>query len=299
MKFISFISLLLIIFSCNKKSESIYSPQFSDTPIKNGKKEIIFAPHPLHNPIRLQLMFGPIIDILNREIPEAHFTLEASKDYADYNEKIKTKNIAIILPNPYQTIMAKDFNYSVFAKMSDNENFKGIFLVRKESQISKISDLKNKKVSFPAPTALAAAMMPKVFLKQNGIDFRNDFTSKYVGTQESAMLAVYHKETDVGVTWPMAYNSFLADKPELAKELKLILQTKSLINNSLMAKNDLDPKLVKKIKEVFVNLHQSKEGMSILDKMKLSKFEAANDNDYKVVQNFIVEYKKHFGELPK
>ncbi len=40
--------------------------------------------------------------------------------------------------------------------MSDDNNFRGIILVRKDSGIKKLTDLKGKAESFPTPTALAA-----------------------------------------------------------------------------------------------------------------------------------------------
>ncbi|MEZ4694041.1 MAG: PhnD/SsuA/transferrin family substrate-binding protein [Aliarcobacter sp.] len=49
----------------------------------------------------------------------------------------------------------------VFAKMGDDENFRGIFLVRKDSGIKNFEDLKGKKISYPAPTALAATILPQ------------------------------------------------------------------------------------------------------------------------------------------
>jgi hypothetical protein len=45
-------------------------------------------------------------------------------------------------------------------------------------------------------------------------------------------------------------------------------------------------------------MHNDSEGMKILDNMKLSKFENANDQTYKVVEKFLNEYKMTFGELP-
>ena len=44
--------------------------------------------------------------------------------------------------------------------MADDNNFRGIFIVRKDTNIQQVSDIKNKTVSYPAPTALAATMMP-------------------------------------------------------------------------------------------------------------------------------------------
>lgn len=75
--------------------------------------------------------------------------------------------------------------------MSDDENFRGIILVRKDSGISKVIDLKGRAVSFPAPTALAATMMPQFYMQNNGIDVMNDIEIQYVGSQKSSIMNVF------------------------------------------------------------------------------------------------------------
>jgi phosphonate transport system substrate-binding protein len=295
------IIILVCIFSCSRKDDEKYSPQFSDQNAnKNNKNEIVFAPHPLHNPQRLQEMFGPIIDILNKEIPEVHFVLESSKSYSEYNEKIKSKRIDILLPNPYQTILALKNDYNVFGKMSDDFNFRGIILVKKDSPIKSIKDLKGKTISFPAPTAVSGSMMIQYYLQKHGINVKaQEINPKYVGSQESSILAAYHNEVDAAGTWPMAWNSYSSEKNHIKNELRILLSTETLINNSLMAKKDFNKEYLEKIKKVFLSLQNSTEGQRILSRMMLSKFELSNNGQYKIAKNFFEDYKKTFGSLPE
>lgn len=262
------------------------------------KKKIILSIHPLHNAVRIQEMYGPIIKMLEKKIPEFDFYIESSKSYDEFNKKIQLKQFDIILPNPFQTIMAMNYGYKVFAKMGDDEKFRGIVLVRRDSNIDSIKKLKNKTISFPAPTALAAAMMPQYYIEKNGASFKKDnIKSKYVGSQESSILAAYHKEVDAGATWIMAWESFSAQNAVLVKELKPLFVTEKLINNSLMAKSDLSPYILSKIKNVFLQMHKTKEGVEILNKIKLSKFEDASDKDYEIVQAFLNKYQETFGVI--
>ncbi|MFA5018686.1 MAG: phosphonate ABC transporter substrate-binding protein, partial [Methylobacter sp.] len=61
----------------NKQSDDIYEPSFS-TQSKSKAPKYIIGIHPLHNPKRLFEVYGPIVDFLNANMPEADFTLEAS-----------------------------------------------------------------------------------------------------------------------------------------------------------------------------------------------------------------------------
>jgi len=62
--------------------------------------------------------------------------LEASRNYPAYDKKLFAGHFHFALPNPYQTVTAQKNGYKIFGKMGDDDNFRGIILVRKDSGIS-------------------------------------------------------------------------------------------------------------------------------------------------------------------
>lgn len=177
--------------------------------------------------------------------------------------------------------------------MGDDENFRGIFLVRKDSGIKNFEDLKGKKISYPAPTALAATILPQQLLYENKIDINKDIENIYVGSQESSIMNVYLKQSDIAATWPPPWETFIKQRPEIANEVEIIWQTKNLPNNSLVVRDDISEELISEISLLFTQLHLNEEGKKILDKIGLSQFEIANENTYKVVKDFIIDFEKN------
>lgn len=283
---ILYVLLLSLVISGCDQSEEKYQPKFSDKPTTQ-KEEYVFGVHPLHNPQQLQVVYGPLIDFLNAHVPEVSFRLEASRNYATYEEKLYAGKFQFALPNPYQTILAEDKDYKIFGKMGDDENFRGIILVRKDSGINQVIDLKGKKVSYPAPTALAATMLPQHFIHTHGLDVNKDTESVYVGSQESSIMNVYLKEVAAGATWVLPWQILLKEKPEIAKELEVKWETVPLRNNGLVVRNDVPQAIVDKVAQVLFSLHTHPEGREILARMPLSKFEKADHQTYKVVRDFI------------
>ncbi|MDE3143883.1 MAG: phosphate/phosphite/phosphonate ABC transporter substrate-binding protein, partial [Bacteroidota bacterium] len=226
--------LILNIFSCNQVSQN-NTPKYSDTITSSTIPVYHFAIHPLHNPSKLMKDYQPLIDYLNQNVHGAQFVLEASKSYSSFEQKYNSRRVQFILPNPWQTIQAINAGYNVIIMAGDPTDFKGIFIVRKDANISKPSDLIGKKISYPAATALAACIMPQYFLYKNGININKDITNLYVGSQESSIMNVYLKETIAGATWPPPWRAFLKEHPQEASQLKIIWETESLINNSVMA----------------------------------------------------------------
>lgn len=289
-KIILFLSLFTLI-ACSESKESEYAPQYSTESYLENKKEFIFGIHPLHNPKRLHEVFGPIVNYLSNNIMKVKFKLEASRNYAAFDEKLYTRKFHFALPNPYQTINAFKHDYTVFGKMSDDKNFRGIFLVRKDSGITDVTDLKGRAVSFPAPTALAATMMPQYYLQSHGLNVMKDIDIRYVGSQESSIMHVMLGNTVAGATWPPPWRALSKERPKLAKELKVIWQTEPLPNNSLIVRNDVDKETLRQVKKLLLNLHNVKEGKEWLKKMELSRFEDATNQTYQPVLEFLTRFR--------
>lgn len=285
-------TLLLALTACSESESEKpeYAPQYSNESFFEDKKEYIIGIHPLHNPNRLYEIFSPIAQYLNNRIMGAHFKIEASRNYAAFDKKLYARQFHFSLPNPYQTVNSFEYGYSVFGKMADDENFRGIFLVRKDSGITNVADLKGKAVSFPAPTALAATMMPQYYLQTHGLNVMKDIRIRYVGSQESSIMNVMLGNTMAGATWPQPWRALSKERPKLAKELKVIWQTKSLPNNSLIARDDVDKDIVRQVKKHLLNLHKDQKGKLLLQKMELSHFEPATNKTYQPVIEFLTRF---------
>ena len=221
---------LLLVAACGKSPDTTYEPSFS--PLSQADiKEYVVGIHPLHNPQRLIEMYGPILEYIEATIPGVHFRLEASRDYAEFDKKLYSGHFDFAMPNPYQTILSLKHGYRVFGKMADDGNFRGIILVRKDSHIRAVSDLKGKKVAYPAPTALAATMMTQYYLHTHGIDVNRDIENLYVGSQESSIMNVFRGHVAAGATWPLPWLAFNAEHPDQANQLEVKWQTGTLPNN--------------------------------------------------------------------
>ncbi|MFA5081563.1 MAG: PhnD/SsuA/transferrin family substrate-binding protein [Hydrogenophilaceae bacterium] len=283
----------------DNRNQAVYQPGFDqDPPSASNRKEYLFGVHPLHNPERLFASYGPIVDRLNAAIPEARFTLEASRNYDEFDKKLYGRRFDLALPNPYQTINALRHGYRVFGKMADDDRFRGIILVRRDSPIRAVTDLNGKVVSFPALTALAATMLPQHFLLEHGLPF-GAYQARYVGSQESSIMNVYLGDSAAGATWPPPWIAFQKDHPAEASQLKVQWQTASLPNNGLVARDDFPPELLAKVAATLFSLQQSETGRTLLERLPLSRFEPADENTYQPVRDFIAHFSLTVRRLPE
>ncbi len=275
----------------NKQADGVYEPSFSAQGKSNVTKYVIGI-HPLHNPKRLFEVYGPIVDFLNANIPEADFSLEASRNYEEFDKKLYSGHFDFAMPNPYQTVNSLKHGYRVFGKMADDDDFRGIILVRRDSGINTVADLKGKAVSYPAPTALAATMMPQYYLQTHGIDINHDIENRYVGSQESSIINVLRGHVAAGATWPVPWKTFCKENPQLAAQLEVKWRTEPLQNNGWVVRKDLPKELADKFATLLFNLDQHEQGRVMLARIPVTRFEPANDDSYGPVLAFIATFIK-------
>jgi phosphonate transport system substrate-binding protein len=277
--------------SNSAESPENYQPVFSKQSPVNQKVYIVGI-HPLHNPKRLFEVYAPIVDFIDMQLPNVELKLEASRNYEEFDKKLYSGHFDFAMPNPYQTILSLAHGYRIFGKMADDENFRGIILVRKDSSIKEVSDLKGKSVAYPAETALAATMMPQQYLHTHGLNINTDIENRYVGSQESSIMNVLLGHVAAAATWPVPWKTFSAEYPDQAAQLVIKWQTESLPNNGWVVRNDVPTEIATQFAQVLFALQNSEQGQKMLTALPVSRFEAANEETYAPVQAFLDNFNK-------
>lgn len=282
---------------CTDGSPVVQRPEYSQADAMPQLRRLSFGVHPLHNPGRLMALYGPIVEVLNESIPDVVIRLEASRDYADYERKLRERTLDLALPNPYQTVAVAAPAYRVFGKVSGDEDFHGLILRRRDSPIRQPRDLRGMTFSCPSRTAVAACMLPLLHLREAGLDVARDLEVRSVGSQESSILNVVRGLVDAGATWPPPWRAFQKNYPELASELEVAWVTDDLPNNSLMARTDLEPELVERIGRILFRLSATDEGRRLLVNAEIAGFEPATDARYEPVQAMLARYVELIGPI--
>jgi len=279
----------LLLAGCGHDPPEQVGPRYADR--SPAPPSLALAVHPLHNPSKLAESYGPLVDLLNRR-RGPDLRLESSRDYADFERKIRARGPDLLLPNPWQTLLAERHGYRVVAMAGDPADFRGLLLVRRDSGIRRPADLRGRAVAYPSPTALAACMLPQRFLADQGVDPVREVEPRYVGSQESAILTVFEGRTAAGATWPPPWRMFQREHPDWAAQLRVAWETPSLVNNSVMARDDLPDSLVHGLVEALCALDSDTTGRRVLDGMQTARFRPAGPRDYDPVRRFIRDFER-------
>ena len=280
----------VLLASCGKQ-DPVPTIQYDSKPVAtDNKRHYVFLVHPLYNPQLLHQKFAPLMEYLDRNMPGTAFDLETANDYADFEGKLRAHKADFALPNPYHATLAQDWGYHVVAKMGDDSVFKGIFIVRTDSAIKVPADLKGKVVAYPAPTALAAALMPQLYLQKHGVDVQTDITNIYVGTHNSSIMNAYLKQSAASATWPAAWKAFQQSNPGEASHLRVIWETPTLIQNAIIVRNEVPEETRSRTTALLTTLQDTAEGRALLASIDTNSFVSSSDKDFEVVRQFLKEY---------
>jgi len=281
-----------ILLACNTAPpvSKPYQPVYvADTAIK--KTTFLFGIYPASNPQNLHEIYGPLIDYLNKKMPEVTFQMASSPSYQDFDNRLAGGYFHFAITNPYQALEAVQHGYTIYAKMGDDEKCKGLIIVNKNGPVKTLADLKNKAISFPASTAFAATMVPLYYLQTQGLDVNHDIKRLYTISHESSIMSVYLGKTIAAASWSLAWKSFEKQNPEFASKLQVKWETPSFVNNACLVRSDVSPHLASKVTTLLLAIQNDAPGKKILDNIFISTFETANIDTYKPVADFMQKYK--------
>lgn len=298
MRYLGLLILALLLAGCGKAQDAVYEPSFSSKATPKIK-EYVIGIHPSHNPQRLMNTYGPILEHIDASLPEVHFRLETSRNYEEFEKKLYSGHFDFAMPNPYQTVLSLKHGYRVFGKMADDNNFRGVILVRKDSGIRTVNDLKGKKIAYPSPTALAATMMTQYYLHIHGIDVNHDIENIYVGSQESSIISVVRGHVAAGGIWILPWLIFSAEHPDQASQLEVKWQTESLPNNAWVVHQDVPSVLASQFATALFGLNDSTQGRKMLARLLISRFEPATDATYAPVRDFLEVFSKTVRQVER
>lgn len=276
----SLIVIILFISGCSG-DKGVYTPLGEK---KTGQKEdrLVLGVMPSLPPTKLFTKFQPLADYLTKTTGKV-VTLSTAPNFQEYVARLKNGEYELILPNPYQYVLvSKAPGYTPLAKVSGIP-FKGLIVIRKDSGINSISDLKGKKIAYPDPSALAATMQVRAYLKRNGIDPERDTKESYAASQDSVILSVHQRLFDAAGTWPETLDRIPDD---IRKELKILAETETLPHRPIAVRSDIPQDTALKIKGSLLGMANDQEGKKVLDSMGYKGFDDTSDREYDKVREW-------------
>jgi phosphonate transport system substrate-binding protein len=150
-------------------------------------------------------------------------TMVTAADYRAFVERTQRRDFRFVLTAPHFARLAQvEAGYVPMLRIQ--RELRGILVVRDDSPIRSIGDLRGKSVATPEDIALIT-MLATDLLRQKGLKPAQDFMLRQTTSFATAMLAVENGEHDAAVSAPTALNQM----PESTrKALRVIGETRAV-----------------------------------------------------------------------
>lgn len=184
----------------------------------------------------------------------------------------KTYDIAMVHPAHLSIVAMKQSGYKLLAVTKGFQNYSANFLVRADSPMKSITDLKGKRLGAPDEDSITSWMVRATLRDALGDTPQVQYT--YTRYQDAVPFFVENNLTHVGAT---ASGSVI--KEWQAKGGKILLKSKAVPIKHLLASPNLTPEQVGALRDYFVGLDGSDEGKKKLEPIKLQGFAAYDESE--------------------
>ena len=171
----------------------------ADPEIASG--EIKLGVLPRLGPVELFGMFSPLAEYLSRETGEK-VSIVIPRDFDAFKEAVNKGTIDIAFSNPLVYVqMKKELAVVPLAVAAEKAGtkFRGIILVRSDSGIKKIRDLKGKKLVFVDHDSAGGYLFQMLLLHEAGLNLQKDITIlPFAKKHDNVVQAVFNKAADAG-----------------------------------------------------------------------------------------------------
>lgn len=248
-----------------------------------AEAEVRFGILPRLSAIELHNMFRPLAEYLSRETGQK-VTIVIPKDFEAFKGAVKEGQFDIGFANSLVYVQLKKGAgldpLALSSEAKSGTRFRGIIIARKDSGITRLQDLKGKKISFVDKDSAAGYIFQMLLLSKAGLDVHKDFTTlPFAKKHDNVTMAVFNGAADAGGIREDDLNK-MKDKVDLG-QLRVIGYTDYFPNWPVFATTKLDKTTATKIKAALLKLRPNDAANEkIMVPAGLNGFASVADRDY-------------------
>ncbi|MBC7710966.1 MAG: putative selenate ABC transporter substrate-binding protein, partial [Rhizobacter sp.] len=197
-------------------------------------------------------------------------------DYAATVEGLAAKKIDMVWYGGFTFVQAyvRSGKTAIpLVQRAEDAEFKSVFITT-NPDIKTLADLKDKTFSFGSASSTSGHLMPRSFMLQAGID--PDKTLKRVafsGAHDATALQVAGGKVDAGALNISVWDKMVAEKKVDVSQVRVFYTTPSYFDYNWTVRGDLDPALIGKLRQAFLDLDpKNPEHAEILKLQRAAKF---------------------------
>ncbi len=236
-------------------------------PVAQAQEPLIFGLPSFVSATDLYKRFSPLADRLSKDLGRpVKFLTEVDYEAHLMNLKNGDLDIAFLGPASYVSYTKRFGKVPILAVFETNgsKTFKGFIVVRKDSPITELSQLKGKKIAFGDVKSTMGHIVPRYMLLKAGIDLKQLANHQFLDNQENVALGVLSGNFDAGALREDMYNHYTQEG------LRAVAISEPMPDHLFVARAGLPDDTVRKISKILFSLKDTEEGRQVLRSVQKS-----------------------------
>jgi len=221
--------------------------------------------------------WGPFIYEINKR-SHINFKLLLFNSFQEFEKSFSSGEPDFVYLNPYHQLLANKAQ-GYIPLVRDNSNMlTGILVVKKDSPVTGVEQLKGKKIAFPSPLAFGASLYMRAALLHQGINVQPVYVKSHNNVYRSVLLGTALAGGGVNST-------LKSESKQIQQQLKIIYKLPGVPSHPISA----HPRVDKKTREDFIatimDMMNSSQGRQLLKAVNIpSPVSADQARDYRPLE---------------
>jgi len=245
----------------------------------SAAEPMILAVHPYLPSNELIQRFTPLANYLGKKIGRA-IEVRVGSDYDEHIAYVGKDqvDIAFMGPSSYVMTVAKYGKKPLLARLETDGNplFRGYFIVRQDSPLKSLTDLKGKRLAFGDRDSTMSHLVPQYMLEKAGVPLNKLAHYEFLGSHDNVVLAVLSGDFDAGAVKDEVFEKY-------AKQgLRVLVDTPYYSDHVFVTRSTLAPGMIQTLRNAMFTLKDTPGGREILEAIKphTTALVPAMDADY-------------------
>ena len=141
-------------------------------------------------------------------------------------------------------------------------------MVRADSGIQSLKDLKGKRFAFVDPASTSGHLYPKTLLFSKGFEPKIFFgKSVFAGSHNAAVLSIYKGTVDGGAAYGGSRAAVAKFYPDVFEKIKVIAYAKEIPSDTVSIRKGISEDLKAKVREGLKKISKSPKGSKVLKRL--------------------------------
>ncbi len=262
------------------------------SPARSQEKEPLkLCLHPYLSASELFKRYTPLTEYLGRQLGRP-VVLDIGSFYDAHIDRIANGvvDIAFMGPGSYVKLTSQYGKRPLLAafKTKEGKFFHGRIMVRKDSPVTSLAQLKGKRFVFGDRVSTMSHIVPSHMLLKAGIDVNQFSQVSYVANHDNIALGILAGTFDAGA---VKEEVFLQYEPQ---GLRSLARSAPITDHVFIARDNLPKETVQALRKAFLQLSHSAEGRQIISGMRKDVIDLvpADDRDFDTLRAIINDLKK-------